>query len=155
MRKKNKTSVDVYEKQIPDVDQYQTKDIKLIIFDDMVGKKQYEKQIEDWFVRGRKAGSSLGGCCSMVYITQSYYHVPTTIRRNLSSLYLFPSSNKREMAMILREYPFLEDYDDIVHQYKRLTKPDDGPSSFMNVNMDRGWACIDFHIPRTLSNESN
>lgn len=148
MKKKNKMAVDVYEKQIPDVDQYQTKEIKLIIFDDMVGKKQFEKQISDWFQRGRKAGISLGGCCSMIYITQSYYDVPTFIRRNLSTLYLFPSSNKREMDMVLRESPFIEDYEDVVRDYKRIKKPDDGPSSFMNVNMDKCWACIDFKIPK-------
>ncbi len=145
MKKKNPTAVDVYEKAIPPVDNYQTQEVKIIIFDDMVGKKAYEPAIADWFVRGRKAGK---GGCSMVYITQSFYHVEPIIRRNLSSVYLFPSSNKRELQMILKEFPFLEDYDDIVREYKRLKKPDDGPSSFMNINIDKSWACIDFRIPK-------
>jgi hypothetical protein len=145
MKKKNPSAVDVFEKQIPSVDAYQTPDVKLIIFDDMVGKKQFEAGIADWFTRGRKAGK---GGCSMVYITQSFYHVEPIIRRNLSAVYLFPSSNKRELAMILKEFPFLDDWENVVDQYKRIKKPDDGPSSFMNINVDKSWACIDFDIPK-------
>lgn len=141
MKKKNPQAVDVYEKQVPEVDVYRNNDVKLIVFDDMVGKKAYSEAIQQWFVRGRKTGTS------MCYITQSYYHVEPLIRRNLSSVYLFPSSNKRELQMILREYPFLDDYEDVVDEYKRIKKPDNAPSSFMNINMDKGWACIDFNIP--------
>jgi hypothetical protein len=113
----------------------------------MVGKNHSEAGLGDWFVRGRKAGK---GGCSMDYITQSFYHVEPIIRRNLSSVYLFPSSNKRELAMILKEFPFLDDYEEVVDQYKRIKKPDDGPSSFMNINVDKSWACIDFKIPKDI-----
>jgi hypothetical protein len=84
----------------------------------------------------------------MVYITQSFYHVEPIVRRNLSAVYLFPSSNKRELQMILKEFPFLDDYEDVVAKYRRIKKPDDGPSSFMNINVDKSWACIDFSIPK-------
>lgn len=140
MKKKNPAQFDIYEKEVPSPDEYiGEKGVKLIIFDDMVGKKQFEKSIDDWFVRGRKSGAS------MVFITQSFYGVNTTVRRSLSNLYLFPSSNKRELAMILREYPFLDEYSNVVGRYIHITK-EDGPSDFMNLNIQRGTACINFDL---------
>lgn len=138
MKLKNPSQMDVYEKEVPSVDEYvNEKGHKLFICDDMVGKKEFAKQINDWFIRGRKAGAD------MCMITQSFYDVESLIRRSLSNLFLFPSSNKRELSMILREYPFLDGHTDIVERYKRLVKGD-GPSSFMNVNIQKGTACIDF-----------
>jgi len=148
MKKKNPHTMDVYEGGVPSVDDYiGEKGHKLFICDDMVGKKQFAKSIQDWFIRGRKAGAD------MTFITQSYYDVDSLIRRSLSNMFLFPSSNKRELAMILREYPFLTDYPQIVDRYKRLVK-DDGPSSFMNVNIQRGIACIDFELYRVKAKKS-
>jgi hypothetical protein len=51
--------------------------------------------------------------------------------------------------MILREYPFLSEYPQVVEIYKRLVKGD-GPSSFMNINIQKGTACIDFENYNTL-----
>jgi hypothetical protein len=45
--------------------------------------------------------------------------------------------------MILREYPFLTEYKSVVDRYRRLTKGE-GPSSFMNVNIQQGLAGINF-----------
>lgn len=138
MKQKNMSGMDVYEQQVPSPDEYVgEKGHKLFICDDMVGKKQFAKNIQDWFIRGRKAGAD------MCFITQSYYDVDSLIRRSLSNMFLFPSSNKRELSMILREYPFLTDYPQVVERYRRLIKGD-GPSSFMNINIQRGVACIDF-----------
>jgi DNA polymerase III delta prime subunit len=138
MKQKNPSAMDIYEGEVPSPDDYiGDKGHKLFICDDMVGKKQFAVNIADWFVRGRKAGAD------MCFITQSFYDTDRLIRRSLSNLFLFPSSNKRELGMILREYPFLADYNTIVDRYKRLTKGD-GPSSFMNVNIQHGTACIDF-----------
>lgn len=138
MKQKNPSAMDVYEAEVPSPDDYiGDKGHKLFICDDMVGKKQFADNINDWFIRGRKAGSD------MCFITQSFYDTDSLIRRSLSNLFLFPSSNKRELGMILREYPFLTDYASVVDRYKRLTKGD-GPSSFMNINIQQGSACIDF-----------
>lgn len=140
MKTKNKSSMDVYEAAVPKVSEYMgDKKKRVIIFDDMVAKKEFESAISDWFIRGRKAGAD------MIFITQSYFDVPTLIRRSLSNLYLFPSSNKRELSMILREYPFMSDKEDEIHKYKRLVKGD-GPSSFLNINVQSGTACIDFDL---------
>ena len=142
MKKKNPSAMDVYEKEVPSVDEYQNeKGNKLFICDDMVGRKEYESAINDWFVRGRK----IKGGCSMVYITQSYFDVSRVVRRSLSNLYLFPSSNQRELSMILHDYPFLDEFKDILMRYKHITKGD-GPSDFMNISVQNGTACIDFEL---------
>jgi len=140
MKKKNPEAMDVYEKAVPSPDEYiGEKGLKVIVFDDMVGKKEFTPAINDWFVRGRKSGSS------MIFITQSFYTVAPLVRRSLSNLFLFPSANKRELDMVLREYPFLDDYENVVNRYRHLVKGD-GPSSFMNVNIQSGSACIDFEL---------
>ena len=140
MKQKNMTGMDVYEGDVPSPDDYiGEKGKKLFIADDMVGRKEFAPQINDWFVRGRKSQAD------MCFITQSFYDTDKLIRRSLSNMFLFPSSNKRELAMILREYPFLTDYPEVVDRYKKLTKGD-GPSSFMNINIQKGSACIDFEI---------
>lgn len=138
MKTNNPETMDVYEGEVPPVDSYiHDKGHKLIIFDDMVGKKEFSKAISDWFIRGRKAGAD------MCFITQSFYGVDPLIRRSLSNLFLFPSSNKRELNMILKEYPFLSSESRVIDRYKRLVKGD-GPSSFMNINIQQGEAGIDF-----------
>lgn len=138
MKKKNPEAMDVYEAEVPSPDDYiDDRGHKLFIADDMVGRKEFKQAISDWFIRGRKAGAD------MCFITQSFYDTDSLIRRSLSNLFLFPSSNKRELSMILREYPFLSDYNSTVERYKRLVKGD-GPSSFMNINIQQGTACIDF-----------
>lgn len=140
MKKKNPSAMDIYEKAVPSPDDYVgEKGLKVIVFDDMVGRKEFASAINDWFVRGRKSGSS------MIFITQSFYGVEALVRRSLSNLFVFPSSNKRELDMILREYPFLDSYPNVVERYKRLIKGD-GPSSFMNLNIQSGSACIDFEL---------
>lgn len=141
MKMKNKDSMDVYEKSVPSVDDYnKQKGAKLIIFDDMVGKKEFKDAINDWFVRGRKSA------CSMVFITQSFYKTDPLVRRSLSNLFLFPSSNKRELQMVLSEYDFLKsDYAEEVEDYKRIVKKD-GPSDFLNINIQSQTACINFDL---------
>lgn len=142
MKKKNPSAMDVYEKQVPSVDDYMDeKESKLFIVDDMVGKKEFAHAIDDWFQRGRKTK----GGCSMVYITQSYFDVSRLVRRSLSNLYLFPSSNQRELSMILRDYPFLDSYGNVVNAYKHIVKGD-GPSDFMNISVANGTACINFEL---------
>lgn len=138
MKKKNPNAMDIYEGEVPSPKDYMSEPgHKLFIADDMVGKKEFEPAIKDWFTFGRKAGAD------MCFITQSFYDTDTLIRRSLSNLFLFPSSNQRELAMILREYPFLTEHPDVIKRFKLLTKGD-GPSSFMNVNIQKGMVGIDF-----------
>lgn len=138
MKQKNPDSMEVFQGEVPSVDSYANeRGLKLIIFDDMVGKKQFSTTIQDWFTRARKLNFN------MIFITQSFYDTDSLIRRSLSNLFLFPSSNKRELSMILRDYPFLKDDPNLIERFRRLTKSD-GPSSFLNINIQSQSACIDF-----------
>jgi hypothetical protein len=141
MKHLNPDTVDVYEREVPSVDDYAGDgDAKLIIFDDMVGKKEFEPAINDWFVRGRKVGAS------MAFITQSYFNVNTLIRRSLSDLYLFPSSSSRELRTILHDFPFIEnEHKDIIRRFQAIRKTD-SPSDFMNVSVPNATACINFEL---------
>jgi hypothetical protein len=151
MKKKNPHSMDIYEKEVPSVDEYMSDGgNKLFITDDMVGRKEFESSINDWFVRGRKTK----GGCSMVYITQSYFDVSRVVRRSLSNLYLFPSSNQRELSMILHDYPFLDSYESVVNRYKHIVKGD-GPADFMNISVSNGTACINFELYDHGSEDNN
>ena len=64
--------------------EYDDNTSKLIIFDDLVFEgRQTQEQIEQYFIRGRKAG------WSMIYISQSYFGIPKTIRINVQYPQLF------------------------------------------------------------------
>ena len=69
---------------------------KIVIFDDFVCEKN-QKPLINYFVRGRHKN------CSVIYLSQSYYNTPKTIRLNCSHfcIYDFPSSNER--SLISRE----------------------------------------------------
>jgi hypothetical protein len=71
-------------------------DMKLIILDDLVLEKNLQP-VENYYIRCRKFGWSI------VFITQSYYRVPKTIRLNCSYLALLKIGSKRDLNMILSE----------------------------------------------------
>lgn len=141
MKMNNPTSFDVYEKEVPSPDLYLgDKGSKLFIVDDMVGNKKFAPAINEWFIRGRKAGSS------MIYITQSFFDVPTLVRRSLSSLFLFSSNSKSELNLITSNYPFLKDMTEELVKYRNIKVNEGTPSSFLNINIQAGTACIDFEL---------
>lgn len=69
---------------------------RLIIFDDMVMEKNQTK-IAELFIRGRKLGGSI------IYLSQSYFQVPKTIRAQLSYIILRKVSSTKDINMILRD----------------------------------------------------
>lgn len=132
--------MDVYENEIPDLDKYsKEKRRKLIIFDNMVRHIRFTKAIHNWLVRGRMVGASI------VIITQSYFDTNQFIRKSLSDLYLFPSSNYRELNIIRRDYPFLDEHEEVINEYRHIKKTD-GPSDFLNISVQNATACINFDL---------
>ena len=71
-------------------------DMKLIILDDLVLERDL-KPVEAFYIRGRKFGYSI------VFISQSYFRVPKTIRLNCSYLAILRIGSKMDLNMILRE----------------------------------------------------
>ena len=76
--------------EIIPVDQLDNDMQRVVIFDDYVCEKQ-QKPLIDYFLQGRHKN------CSVIYLTQSYYDCPKSIRLNCSHycLFDFPSSRER------------------------------------------------------------
>lgn len=87
----------------------------LVIFDDLVLVKD-QSLIEEYFIRARK------GNCSLMYLTQSYYKAPKTIRGQLSSIILKKIASIRDLDMILREYSLGVTVDQLKAMYFECTK---------------------------------
>jgi hypothetical protein len=92
---------------IPDLNDFEEDDeLKncqhLVLFDDLVleDRKLQDKLISPYFIRGRKIAKGI----NTIYITQSYYLTPPTIRKNLTHIILKKIANNRDLTSILREY---------------------------------------------------
>lgn len=74
----------------------------LIIFDDMViESEKNHKKIINLFIRGRKMCGMCG--ISVIYLTQSYYKVPKTIRSQATKLFIRKINTKRDLSLILSD----------------------------------------------------
>lgn len=82
---------------IPDMDEFKKDEQYLIVFDDLVNKKN-QSPIINYFIRCRKKN------CSAIYITQSYYDVPTIIRKNVNYAVFLKLGGVKELKMIMRDY---------------------------------------------------
>jgi len=120
---------------VPNVDYFdedeEMKDLQhLVIFDDLVleDPKLQKKLICPYFVRGRKCAKGI----SSVYITQSYYETPATIRKNLTHIFLKKLSNNRDLANILREYNLGLSKEELFDLYNTATADEE---SFLMVDV--------------------
>ena len=89
----------------------------LLVFDDQVAEKNQNK-IEEYFIRGRK----IGGGITMCYLSQSFFSIPTLIRRQFNYVIILKLSGKRDLNLILSNYALGIDVDQIIDLYKNATK---------------------------------
>jgi hypothetical protein len=89
----------------------------LIVFDDLVNSKEHQPAIADYYIRARKFG------WSCVYITQSFFRIPITIRQQASHLAI-TQANPRDFNRIIKEFCLDMDLDDIVKHFSRIKKND-------------------------------
>lgn len=89
----------------------------LIIFDDLVLEKDQSK-IEQMFIRGRK----IAGGISIMYLTQSYFKVPKTIRINCTYIILKKLSSTRDLNLILSDYNLGVSKATLLEIYKYCTR---------------------------------
>lgn len=87
----------------------------LVIFDDLCLVKN-QKAISEFFIRARKVN------VSCMYLTQSYYAAPKTIRINCNYIILKKIDSIRDLQMILREYSLNVDVDQLSNLYSRCTQ---------------------------------
>lgn len=111
---------------IPELEELQGRGASLIIFDDLVGEKNQTKMI-DAFIRARKIGDG----CSCIYLTQTYFGCPKTIRVNCSYIFLKKLSSMRDLNMILSDFNLGIEKQELVDVYKYCTKE---PLDFLMID---------------------
>jgi len=115
LAKKLPNSVTFYENQVPAISELEQYSSSLAVFDDLVATKSLQPAITDYFVRGRKHG------ISMVYISQSYYGIPKTIRSQATYIVLKKLTSDKDLALVLREYSFNMDFESVMDLYEKAT----------------------------------
>ena len=84
-----------YSQTIDDV--YEKKRRILIVFDDMIADMEFNTKstmVTEFFLGGRKLN------ISVVFISQSYFKVPNTIRLNAAHYFIMKIPNKKELQVI-------------------------------------------------------
>ena len=86
--------------KLPESRDFPNKELQnLIVFDDQVVTKNQSKII-NYFIYGRKV---VGSGITCMYLTQSYYSFPKTVRAQLSYLWVVKIGQKRDLNLILTD----------------------------------------------------
>lgn len=125
------SNLEVYENGvIPSVDKYKDFDGGvLVVFDDLVNMKNQEPIIE-WYIRGRK----IAGGCSMLYLTQSWFKTPKTIRIQCNHIFLKRLTTLRDLNLVISDYGLQGIKKQILKEYKLITNESKVP--FMLIRTD-------------------
>jgi hypothetical protein len=87
----------------------------LVIFDDLVLVKN-QKRISEFFIRARKCN------ISCMYLSQSYFGTPKTIRGNCNIIIFKKISAKSDLNLILRDYTLSLEVDELKKLYMDCTR---------------------------------
>lgn len=125
--------LEIYEHGIiPDVDKYKDTDLQmLIIFDDLINDKKSQPAIEQWFLRGRKAGHK---GCSMIYLSQSYFRTSKFIRIQQNLIFLKRLTSSRDLNLVISDFGLLGQKKDIVQHYKNVVN--ESKENFFLIRVD-------------------
>jgi transposase-like protein len=99
---------------MPDIDKFDKKEQRLLVFDDLVLEKD-QRKIGEAFIRARKQN------CSVLYISQSYFDVPKIIRKNLKYLFVKKLQNLGDIYRIMREYASGVSKENLIKMYQDAT----------------------------------
>ena len=83
----------------------------LIIFDDMICEANL-KSCEELFIRGRKQNASIA------FLSQSYFHVPKSVRLN-SDYFIFLRINDKREIIEIKKGQIIPDFENKIIQYTR------------------------------------
>ena len=115
--------------KLPEPRDFPNKDLQnLLIFDDQVVTRNQSKII-NYFIYGRKVGSGI----TCVYLTQSYYSVPKTIRAQLSYIWIVKIGQRRDLNLILADSGGLVEKDVLRKLYEESTSE---TFSFLKINLN-------------------
>jgi ABC-type oligopeptide transport system ATPase subunit len=107
---------------------YDPKMQHLVIFDDLVLMKDQHK-IQEYYIRGRKIAKGI----SLMYLSQSYFGIPSVIRKNLTYLILKKLANESDLNRILREYSLGCSKEYLMQTYQDCTNE---KTNFLLINID-------------------
>ena len=98
----------------------QQRKVLLIVFDDIIADVEsfeiVSPIVSQLFLRGGKLNISL------VFISQSYFKVPKTIRLNTTHYFIMKIPNKRNLQKIVSNHSYDIDFKESMRLYKEYTK---------------------------------
>lgn len=114
---KTKKTIKIVEgiSNIPKLDSFNKDDSHIVIFDDMVLEKE-QKQMSEFYIRGRKKG------ISVCYLSQSFFKIPKVIRSNCNYFVILKLSGKRDLNLILSEFELGITKQQLIDMYDFATK---------------------------------
>lgn len=99
----------------PTLEKFDKSENHLVIWDDLVLAKSLE-MVETYYIRARKFN------VSCIFISQSYYHIPTMIRKNSTYIVILKlGSGNREVKCILSEFGMGLERDQLLAMYEYAT----------------------------------
>jgi hypothetical protein len=99
----------------PQLDKFDKDENHLVIWDDLVLAKSLE-MVENYYIRARKFN------VSCIFISQSYYHIPTMIRKNSTYIIILKlGSGNREIRLILSEFGMGLEKEQLLAMYEYAT----------------------------------
>ena len=111
---------------IPNMDDFDTKNNNLLIIDDMISEKESKlNNVSAIWIRGRKKN------VSTVFITQSYFKTPLLIRQNTDYIFLRKIASVRDLKRIVSEYALDVSPETLLTHYNKATGSGDITDFFL------------------------
>lgn len=130
-------NLEIYENGVvPPVEKYkETPGQFIIIYDDLINDRKSQPAIEQWFLRGRKAGQ-MG--CSMIYISQSYFRTSKFIRIQQNLIFLKRLTSSRDLNLVISDFGLLGQKKDIIKAYKDVVNENKENFFLIRVEAEEG-----------------
>jgi len=108
----------------------------VVVVDDMITESSAkQKRVKELFIRGRKHQ------ITTIYIGQSYYHIPSIIRKNANVFIMFKSSDAREIMEFSKTFSSEISRDKFMKIYRMATKD---PFSFLYFDPREKNDCLKY-----------
>ena len=117
MARKKAENIQILEgmSKTPELNKFDKDENHLVVWDDLVLSKDLSR-VEEYFLRARKFN------VSCIFISQSYYHIPTMIRKNSTCIAILKlGSGNREVKCILSEFGMGMEKEQLMHMYEYAT----------------------------------
>lgn len=102
---------------LPSVDSINKENNTVLVIDDMVTEKDKAlSKVSEYFTRGRKKN------VTPIFLTQSYFDVPTIIRKQCNYFIFTKISGERDLNMILKDFRLGITEEQIMKLYNEATK---------------------------------